>query len=89
MAYHQWTNFPASAIPSEVLSIWRITSGLIFLLVPSLVKYCQYGISPVNHSDSDEYVDLVVLLDLLPLHEIGKHLRPRSEDETQIKGCKR
>ena len=30
------------------------SQGLISLLAHPLVKYCQFGTSPVNHSDSDK-----------------------------------
>ena len=29
------------------------SQGLISLLAHSLVRYCQFGVSPVNHSDSE------------------------------------
>ena len=35
--------FPPVTAPGEGLSIWRFT----------LVRYCHFGVSPVNYSDSD------------------------------------
>ena len=32
------------------------SQGLISLLAHPLVRYCQFGMSPVNHSDSDSDV---------------------------------
>ena len=56
-----WNDLPDSLISSAQMSddcvskfhLVYESQGLISLLVQPPVKYCQFGVSPVNHSDSD------------------------------------
>ena len=60
-----WNDLPHSLISSTEMSddcvqvrISCESQGLISLLAHPLVRYCQFGVSPVNHSDSDSEVDV-------------------------------
>ena len=46
-----WNDLPDSLISSAEMSCE--SQGLISLLAHPLVRFCQFGVSPVNHSDSD------------------------------------
>ena len=56
LTIRDWNDLPDSLISSAEMSDVRIScesQGLISLLAHPLVRYCQFGVSPVNHSDSD------------------------------------